>query len=214
MLRGPFSSLYGNSSGGVISVFTADGGPGKVLEAGTAFGSDGVRRQNVGFSGAEGAWNWNLGAAHFETDGYRDHSAAKRDGFNGKVRLDATRDTQGHLRRQLGVDMPDVQDPLGLTRAEYEANPRAATPVALHFNTRKSVDQLQAGAILDHRIDDVHALKLTTWAGSAAPSSSSRSRRLVQAPRHQPGRRDRRWTATTAAWTRSGSRARGWAATR
>src|SRR5688572_25993357 len=49
VLRGPFSSLYGNSSGGVISVFTADGGPGKVVEAGTAFGADGVRRQNIGF---------------------------------------------------------------------------------------------------------------------------------------------------------------------
>jgi iron complex outermembrane receptor protein len=164
VLRGPFSSLYGNSSGGVISVFTADGGPGKVMEAGTAFGADGVRRQNVGFSGAEGAWNWNLGAVHFETDGYREHSAAKRDGFNGKVRLDATRDTKVTFVGNW-VSMPDVQDPLGLTRAEYEANPRAATQVALDFNTRKSVEQLQAGFIVDHRIDDVHALKLTTWTG-------------------------------------------------
>src|SRR5215217_861466 len=29
VLRGPFSSLYGNSSGGVISLFTADGLPGQ-----------------------------------------------------------------------------------------------------------------------------------------------------------------------------------------
>ncbi|WP_332826402.1 TonB-dependent receptor family protein [Ramlibacter sp.] len=164
VLRGPFSSLYGNSSGGVISVFTADGGPDKVLEAGTAFGADGVRRQNIGFSGAEGSWNWNLGMVHFETDGYRAHSAAKRDGFNGKVRLDATRDTKVTFVGNW-VSMPDVQDPLGLTRAEYEADSRAATQAALDFNTRKSVEQLQAGVIVDHRIDDVHALKLTTWTG-------------------------------------------------
>lgn len=173
VLRGPFSSLYGNSSGGVISVFTADGGPGKVLEAGTAFGSDGVRRQNVGFSGAEGSWNWNLGFVHFETDGYREHSAARRDGFNGKVRLDATRDTKVTLVGNW-VSMPDVQDPLGLTREEYEANPRQITGTncgfplpacPIEFNTRKSVEQTQAGIILDHRVDDVHALKLTTWTG-------------------------------------------------
>jgi iron complex outermembrane receptor protein len=164
VLRGPFSSLYGNSSGGVISLFTADGEPGRAVDAGTAFGSDGVQRQNVGFSGAEGAWNWNLGAVHFETDGYREHSAARRDGLNAKVRLDATRDTKVTFVGNW-VSMPDVQDPLGLTRAEFEANPRAATQVALDFNTRKSVEQLQGGVILDHRIDEVHALKLTTWRG-------------------------------------------------
>ena len=164
VLRGPFSSLYGNSSGGVISLFTADGGPEKVVEAGTAFGSDGVRRQNVGFSGAEGPWHWNLGAVHFETDGFREHSAARRDGFNGKVRLDATPDTRVTLVANW-VSMPDVQDPLGLTRTDFEANPRAATQAAFDFNTRKSVEQSQAGVILDHRINDVHALKLTTWRG-------------------------------------------------
>ena len=47
VLRGPFSALYGNSSGGVISLFTADGGPETVAEVGTAFGSDGMRRHNA-----------------------------------------------------------------------------------------------------------------------------------------------------------------------
>ncbi|HYE41433.1 MAG TPA: TonB-dependent receptor [Ramlibacter sp.] len=164
VLRGPFSALYGNSSGGVISLFTADGGPQEVLEAGTAFGEDGVGRHNVRFSGEEGAWNWNLGATHFETDGFRDHSAAQRRAFNGKVRLRATQDTRVTVVLN-AVDMPDVQDPLGLTREEYEADPRQASPAALRFNTRKSVDQVQGGLILDHRLDDVHAFKLTTWRG-------------------------------------------------
>ena len=44
-----------------------------------------------------------------------------------------------------------VQDPLGLTRAEYEANPRQASPAALQFNTRKSVDQRQGGAVVARR---------------------------------------------------------------
>lgn len=164
VLRGPFSSLYGNSSGGVISLFTADGGPQEVLEAGTAFGADSVRRQNVRFSGEEGAWNWNLGATHFETDGFRDHSAAERNGFNGKVRLKATQATRVTFVLN-AVDMPDVQDPLGLTRAEYEADPRQASPAALTFNTRKSVHQVQGGIIVDHVVNDVHALKVTTWRG-------------------------------------------------
>jgi len=167
VLRGPFSALYGNSSGGVIALFTADGAPGVQAEAGTAFGSDGVRRQNLRFAGEQGAWNWNLDATHFQTDGFRGHSAATRNGFNGKVRWKASDDTRITFVAN-AVDMPDVQDPLGLTRSEYEANPRQASPAALQFDTRKSVDQQQVGAILEHRLDAVHALKITTWRGQRA----------------------------------------------
>lgn len=164
VLRGPFSSLYGNSSGGVISLFTADGGPQEVLEAGTTLGRHGVRRHNVRFSGEEGAWNWNISATDFHTDGFREHSAADRRGFNGKLRLRATQDTRVTLVLN-AVEMPDVQDPLGLTRTDWEADPRQVDDAAIDFNTRKSVDQVQGGLIVEHRIDDVHALKLTTWRG-------------------------------------------------
>jgi iron complex outermembrane receptor protein len=164
VLRGPFSSLYGNSSGGVISLFTADGGPGQAVDFSVGFGSDGVRRQNLRLSGEEGPWNWNLSATNFETDGYREHSAAQRKGFNGKVRYTASKDTRVTFVLN-SVDMPDVQDPLGLTRAELEANPRQASPAALTFNTRKSVDQLQGGMVLEHRLDAAQSLKLTTWRG-------------------------------------------------
>jgi iron complex outermembrane receptor protein len=99
-------------------------------------------------AGEQGAWNWNFSALHFETDGFREHSAAQRTGLNGKLRLQATPDTRVTLvpeRRRHA----DVQDPLGLTRAEYRADPQQASPAALQFNTRKSVDQKQAGLVLN-----------------------------------------------------------------
>lgn len=164
VLRGPFSSLYGNSSGGVISIFTADGQPGVQAEAATAFGSHGVRRHNARIAGEQGPWNYHLSAVRFATDGFRQHSAAQRTGVNGKFRLKATADTTFTLVVN-GMDMPGVQDPLGLARAEYEANPRQATPAAIQFDTRKSVDQLQAGAILDHKLDAANSFKLTAWRG-------------------------------------------------
>ena len=210
VLRGPFSALYGNSSGGVISIFTADGGPRKVLEASTAFGSDGVRRENARFSGAQGDWNWNLSATHFGTDGFRDHSAAQRNGFNGKVKLQATGDT--HLTLVVNtVDMPGVQDPLGLTRAEWQANPQQASPAALQFNTRKSVAQSQAGLIVDHRLDGVNSLKLTTWHGQRSTeqfqsipvttqtSSPTQPGGVIQLDREDQGV-DGQWVAKTRAF--------------
>lgn len=209
VLRGPFSSLYGNSSGGVISLFTADGLPGLQAEAAAAFGSDGVRRQNLRFAGEQGAWNWNLDAANFRTDGYRDHSAASRTGFNGKVRLQATPDTRVTFVAN-AIDMPQVQDPLGLTRPEYEANPRQASPQALLFDTRKSVDQQQVGAVLEHRINDVHAVKLTTWGGSRATEQFQAIPPGAQIPITHPGGVivlnrdyggiDGQWIARTRAW--------------
>lgn len=182
VLRGPFSALYGNSSGGVIALFTADGAPGLQAEAGAAFGSDGVRRQNLRFAGEQGAWNWNLDATHFETDGFREHSAATRNGFNGKVRWKASADTRLTFVAN-AVDMPDVQDPLGLTRAEFEANPRQASGAALQFNTRKSVDQQQVGAILEHRINEVHGLKVTTWRGQRG---TEQFQAIPQGPQNAP----------------------------
>ncbi|HEX2545411.1 MAG TPA: TonB-dependent receptor, partial [Ramlibacter sp.] len=186
VLRGPFSALYGNSSGGVISLFTADGKPGVQAEAGAVFGSDGVRRQSARLAGEQGAWNWNFSATHFETDGFRDHSEATRNAFNAKVRLQATPATRVTMVLN-AVDMPDVQDPLGLTRAEYKANPRQASPAALQFNTRKSVDQLQGGVILDHRLSDAHALRVKTWAGKRGTEQFQAIPTGTQVPATQPG---------------------------
>jgi len=186
VLRGPFSALYGNSSGGVISIFTADGAPGMQAEGGAAVGTDGVRRVNARFAGDNGTWNWNLGATHFETDGFRDHSAAKRQGLNGKLRWKGSADTRVTLVAN-AVDMPDVQDPLGLTRAEFQANPRQASPAALLFNTRKSVDQQQLGAIIEHQLNAANGLKLTTWRGQRSTEQFQAIPVGTQTPITHPG---------------------------
>lgn len=206
VLRGPFSALYGNSSGGVISLFTADGGPETVVEAGTAYGSDHTRRHTLRLSGQQGRIQFNLSTTRFDTGGWRDHSAAQRTGFNGKLRYNVSTDTKlDFILNQ--VDMPNTQDPLGLTRAEYESNPRQASPAALQFNTRKSVDQLQFGAILEHRVDAMHSFKLTGWRGTRGTEQFQAIPVAAQAPLTQPGgvidlgRRyhglDGQWTART-----------------
>lgn len=186
VLRGPFSALYGNSSGGVISIFTADGGPNTVLDVGTAFGSDGLWRANAQFSGQHGDFSWNMNALRFHTDGYRDHSEADREGFNGKFGYRFSGDTKLSLVVNY-VDMPDVQDPLGLTRAEMEANPRQASPAALTFNTRKSVDQLQAGAILEHAINQAQALRLMMYSGQRGTEQFQAIPVGTQTPPTHPG---------------------------
>ena len=203
VLRGPFSALYGNASGGVIALFTADGGPKTVAEFSTTFGSYGTQRQAVRLSGQEGKVQYNISTTHFETDGYRDHSAATRDGVNAKVKYSFTDDTKATLVVN-SAHLPDAQDPMGLTRAEYNANPKQASPAALQFNTRKSVLQNQAGLILEHRIDAVQSIKVTGWTGARDTVQYQSIPVATQTPITSPGGvigLERRYHGIDAQWT-------------
>src|SRR5437763_389307 len=139
VLRGPFSVLYGNSAGGVIAVETMDAPSEPTLEADLLFGSYRTWRAGLRFGGQFGALNALGDLSRFETDGYRQHSAALRDQLNAKFKVDSFTVVANSLRQ------PDTQDPLGLTRAQFEQDPRQATPQALQFDTKKSVSQDQVG---------------------------------------------------------------------
>src|SRR5579863_829645 len=84
VLRGPFSALYGNSSGGVIQILTADGtSPGEV-RTDLGYGSFGTFRAGVDASDATGPVDYNLAFTHFFFEGYRPHQSARSESFNGK----------------------------------------------------------------------------------------------------------------------------------
>jgi len=167
VLRGPFSALYGNSSGGVIQLFTADGtDPGQV-KFGLVGQSYGTLRASVNARGVYGPTDYNLDFTHFETDGYRDHSAAQRESGNGK--LDIKVGDGGKLTLLLNtVNIPGAQDPLGLTRTQFEADPTSVAAVAETFNTRKSVQQSQGGAIYEQDVGGGNTLRLMGYYGQRA----------------------------------------------
>ena len=143
VLRGPFSALYGNSSGGVIQVFTADGARPDQVRASAAYGSFDVWRAGLDASGAAGDSSYNAAFTHFSVDGYRPHSAAENNSFNAKLGYQV--DERNHLALILNViSRPDAQDPLGLTSAQFAAAPNQAAPAALLYDTRKSLQQQQA----------------------------------------------------------------------
>src|SRR5580693_7837935 len=167
VLRGPFSALYGNSSGGVIAIFTENAKPG-VLHEGTAeYGTFNTQRYALKTEGDDGIVNYVVDAAHFQTDGYRDHSNAERDNFNSKLRLSLSDDAKLTVIANV-VETPFVQDPLGLTRAQLESDPRQAGVGAIQYHTRKSLDQEQLGTVLDDKLGDHDALSATVYAGHRA----------------------------------------------
>ena len=167
VLRGPFSALYGNSSGGVIAVFTEDAKPGYMVGGTAQYGTFNMQRYAVKTEGDDGVLNYVVDAAHFQTDGYRFHSEAERDNFNAKLRF-ATSDTAKLTVVANVIETPSIQDPLGLTRAQLAADPRQAGVGALLFNTRKSLDQEQIGAIYDDTLSAHDDWSTTLYTGHRA----------------------------------------------
>jgi len=163
VLRGALASLYGNASGGVIQVFTADGPPQPELDLALHAGSDGTRKASLRFGGQHGDLGYLAGVSRFRTDGFRDHSAASRDQLNAKLTVPL-----GNGRLTLvanALDQPDAQDPLGLTRPQFEADPRQADAAALLFDTRKSVRQGQLGLAHEMAISPVDSLHVRLYGG-------------------------------------------------
>jgi iron complex outermembrane receptor protein len=151
VLRGPFSALYGNASGGVIAIETRDGPEVPTGEASLLAGSYDTWRAGVLFGGQWGALNAIGDVSRFHTNGYREHSAAVRDHLNAKLRYRLAPDTSLTLIAN-SLRQPDTQDPLGLSRTDFEADPRQVVAGALLFDTRKTVEQDQVGTTLSHRL--------------------------------------------------------------
>jgi len=186
VLRGPFSALYGNSSGGVISIYSENPvGPPRV-DAGVAFGSDGLRRVAASSSGREGSFGYTLGASRFETDGYRQHSQAERRLGNARLNWKLGTDTQLTLIAN-SVELPEAQDPLGLTRAQWQADPRGVDPAALSFDTRKTMQQTQGGLVLEHGIDAATTLRVMVYQGHRTTTQFQAIPVATQASALHPG---------------------------
>ncbi|MBX9810975.1 MAG: TonB-dependent receptor [Burkholderiales bacterium] len=165
VLRGPFSSLYGNAAGGVIQIFTADGPPEPELSGNAYAGSYGTIKFGLQFGGTRDRLNYLIDASRFDTGGYRDHSAARRDHLNAKLKLDTG--NHGTITLVLNaLDQPETQDPLGLTAAQVAQNPRQAGSNALAFNTRKSVAQNQAGLLYDLALSSRDKLQARVYFGT------------------------------------------------
>jgi iron complex outermembrane recepter protein len=142
VLRGASSSLYGNASGGVVSLRSEAAAPGPFAQRVRVNGGDG-KREGDGFykwqswtSGRSGNVSGTLSVSQFKADGFRQHSAAEFRQLNAGADYAVSGSSLATLRLSLADD-PRAENPGALTRSEYEANPDTA---ALN-NTRRGADK-------------------------------------------------------------------------
>ena len=207
VLRGPFSALYGNSAGGVIQVFTEEGRGAPTLSFSAAGGSDGLLRLGAQAAGSSGGFGYLLSSSRLTTDGYRDHSATERSLGNAKLTWRVDADSKFTLIAN-SVALPRAEDPLGLTRAQFVANPRGVDAAALDYNTRKTVNQTQVGMTFEHRVNAANALQVVGYVGHRGTEQFQAIPRTAQGGALNPGGVislgrnydgvDLRWTHKTA----------------
>lgn len=163
-MRGPFSALYGNSSGGVVQILTRDGAKDTTLSGGVTFGSYNTRRESLTVEGEESNVNFIVNGSHLSTDGYRDHSEATRDMLHTKLSFNASDATKITLIAT-SLNQNDTKDPLALTLAEYQANPKQAGAKSISTDARANKKQTHAGLVVDHSISDKESISLMSYYG-------------------------------------------------
>ncbi|HJV25242.1 MAG TPA: TonB-dependent receptor [Aromatoleum sp.] len=189
VMRGPISTIYGNASGGVIQLFSRDPkGPPSVYGS-VIGGSWDTTKINLGAEGEKNGVGYLVDVSRFDTNGYRDHSAATRDQAFAKVRVKPDEDSKLELVAS-ALKQDDTQDPLGLTWAHYRQDPRSVETVAETFDTRKSIDHQQAGVTYERRFGSGR-LQLTAYAGERSVTQyqaiAPTFQNIATRPRHSGG---------------------------
>lgn len=196
VLRGPFSALYGNHSGGVVQLFTRDGKGPPEVEFSAVAGSDGMRKFDLNAAGQAGRIGYVLDASRFETDGYRAHSAVTREQGYAKLTVPTSRDGKLTVIAN-SLHQRDTQDPLGITWATFQRDPRAGEidttdtqspqrTFADRYDTRKSIDHQQAGLQWQQNVG-ANRLQLTVYGGNRQVIQYQSFSRAFQAPATHSG---------------------------
>ncbi|HEE1614223.1 TPA: TonB-dependent receptor PqqU [Klebsiella pneumoniae] len=186
VLRGPFSALYGNSSGGVINVTSQTGTQPPTVEASSYYGSFGTWHYGMKATGAVGDGShagdvdYTVSTNRFTTHGYRDHSGARKNLAN--ARLGVRINDVSKLTLLLNSVDIKANDAGGLTVDEWRDNPRQS-PRGDQYNTRKNTRQTQAGLRYERQLSAQDDLSVMMYAGER---ETTQFQSIPRAPQLKP----------------------------
>jgi iron complex outermembrane recepter protein len=187
VLRGPFSALYGSSSGGVISLVSRAPTQSE-FSAEVDAGSDGLRQGRITVASPfDGGFSLRASYSGFEVEGFRPQSQAKRTLINARAGWDTNTDRVVLVLNSLNQP---AKDPLGLTRAQFDSNPDQTTSQATQFDTRKNVWQDQAGLQWTHKFSGNAGLQrsaVAAYVGKRGVTQWQSITVAAQTPASSPG---------------------------
>ncbi len=176
VLRGPSSVLYGNSAGGVISLDTTfDTSRPLTITPDIQFGNHDYNRQQVRVDGGNDSTQFMASVSRFETDGFRQNSAAEITQANAVVRHVLSDKTE--IRGVFNLyDAPFAESASFLNEADARADPVRSSSgeclsgaclargVAVARHWGEGTNQGQGGLTVEHRLSDTQRFRATGWA--------------------------------------------------
>jgi len=163
VMRGPFSSLYGSSSGGVINLRTLDPSRNNEINGGILVGSFNTRKEKLGASGSSFGVDYLINVSNFSSDGFRQNGGTDKNQATLKLSSKINEDTKITI---LGNWFDQrSEDPQGLNKALFDAQPRSAPVASLETKARVIRNNTQIGFNLEHVLNDRNVINLMAYTG-------------------------------------------------
>ncbi len=175
VMRGPFSAMYGNSSGGVIQLLTKNAPETPAVGADVLFGSFNTHRESVEAAGTRNGVEYLVNYSDYSSDGFRTQS--KNDKQQATVKLGTKLAEDTKLTTLLNWFDQFAQDPGGLVRTGTGVNDpgafaggsffnrEGATRGAIVGNTRVLRSNTQVGFNLEKTFNANNVLNLISYGG-------------------------------------------------
>lgn len=150
VLRGSASSLYGNGSGGVISMTTDLSSPDRLnTTARITSGSFGLNKYQLRTAGRTGDLVGSLSLSRTTIDGFRQYNHSDMRQLVGALDYALTGSDALSLRFA-AASTPTAENPGALTAAEYAKNPDSAATVNVQRGASRAVSQEQLSLRYHH----------------------------------------------------------------
>ncbi|MFM2133648.1 MAG: hypothetical protein RL156_929 [Bacteroidota bacterium] len=168
VVRSNTSALWGNASGGIVSISTLPTTPGSQLKASTALGSFGFMKNSLAYTAVQGTTRAYAGTSNTTFDGWREHSGSSM------FQLMAGVETLIGSKTLLGVHAAGASNlfriPGPLTQTQFDADARQAQADSTVYNpTYVARDERRfnrigrIGVSIDHELRSGHALSFTLF---------------------------------------------------
>jgi iron complex outermembrane recepter protein len=153
LLRGPSATFWGNSSGGVLYMRTQPSADSPKLMYRGYMGSFNTIKQELRWHDNINGVRWNGYGSYFDTDGYRDYSAAQliRGGISAGFE---TGQNSSFEARIAYAGMPNAEHPGSLSKEDAENDPSMAWPFNETSRAGKEFHQLMGSGRFIQNFDN------------------------------------------------------------
>ena len=162
VLRGASGGLYGNASGGVISLSSEPVPEKHFAKARLSGGSYGFRQLHAQGGLAFEKSGFRASITQLDLKGYREHTALRSTLANGQWAWKP--DSSAQLKILLNyVNSPQADDPGALSLAQVTADRRAANPNNIRFQAGEAVQQGRVGLVYEKNWAKQRQLRLRAY---------------------------------------------------